>query len=68
MGNTTVDIDDRLLEEAIKVAGVRTKKEAIEAGLRELIRKKQRKELIKELGTYDLDLTLGKLMRMRNER
>ncbi|MFH1434949.1 MAG: type II toxin-antitoxin system VapB family antitoxin [Pseudomonadota bacterium] len=68
MGKLRLDIDERLLEEATQAAGVKTGKQAIEAGLGELIRKKQRKELIKELGTYDLDLALGKLMRQRNER
>ena len=68
MGKIRIDIDERLLEEATRAAGVKTGKQAIEAGLRELIRKKQRKELIKELGTYDLDLTLQKLIRLRTER
>ena len=66
MRKTTVFIDEKLLEEAIKAIGARTKKEAIEEGLRSLV-KKHHKELFKnELGTYDLDLSLDELENLRN--
>lgn len=68
MGKTTVVIDEKLLEDAVRVAGVKTKREAIEAGLRELIRKAGREMLRKELGTFDLDLTLKKLQQLRHAR
>ncbi len=64
---TTVVIDDDLLQEAIKVAKARTKREAIEAGLRELVRQKNIEALRQELGTYDLDLSLEELERLRSE-
>lgn len=63
---TTVVLNDKLLKEAIMAIGARTKKEAIEAGLRELVRKKNRDALISELGTYDLDLSLEELEGMRS--
>jgi Arc/MetJ family transcription regulator len=63
---TTVVIDDVLMTEAIKAIRARSKKEAIEAGLLELVRKKDREALINELGTFDLDLTLEKLEELRN--
>ena len=63
---TTVVIDDDLLQEAIKVAKARTKREAIEAGLRELVRQKNIEALRQELGTYDLDLSLEELERLRS--
>jgi Arc/MetJ family transcription regulator len=34
---TNIDIDDRLMEEAMKSSGSRTKRAAVEAGLRMLI-------------------------------
>ncbi len=34
---TNIDIDDRLMEEAMKSSGSRTKRSAVEAGLRLLI-------------------------------
>jgi Arc/MetJ family transcription regulator len=64
---TTVVIDDNLLRDAIKAAGVRTKREAIEMGLRELVRKRNLNALKEELGTYDLDLSVEELERLRNE-
>jgi len=66
MRKTTVMIDEKLLEEAVKAIGARTKKEAIEAGLRSLIQRHNREALRKELGTFDIDLTLEELERLRN--
>ena len=64
---TTVVIDDDLLRDAIKATGVRTKREAIELGLRELVRIRNLKALKEELGTYDLDLSPEELERLRSE-
>lgn len=66
MGKTTGVIDERLLRDAMKAIGAKTKKQAIEAGLRELIHHKEREALRKELGTYDLDLDLETLERLRD--
>lgn len=68
MRKTTVLIDENLLEEAIRAIGARTKKEAIEAGLRSLIQRYNREALRKELGTFDIDLTIDELERLRNAR
>jgi Arc/MetJ family transcription regulator len=35
---TNIVIDDRLMEDALRLTGVRTKKEAVELGLRTLLR------------------------------
>ena len=67
MGKTTVFIDDMLLENAIKVTKSKSKKEAIEKGLKELVHKKNIEALRSELGTYDIDLTLEKLDELRKE-
>lgn len=66
MKKTTVLIDEELLEEAISCIGAQTKKEAIEAGLRFLINYHHREALRKELGTFDLDIDLEELERLRN--
>ena len=66
MRKTTVVIDEKLLEEAVRASGVKTKREAIEAGLRELVRSHSRQALRDELGTYDLDLSLKELRRLRD--
>lgn len=66
MGKTTVQIDESLLEEATRAIGAKTKREAIEAGLRYLVKRQHREALRKELGTFDLDLTLDELERLRD--
>ena len=68
MAKTTVVIDDDLLKEAMKVIGARTKKQAISAGLRELVRRKNLEALRQEAGTYDLALSLEELEKLRNEQ
>ena len=37
---TNIEIDDRLMAEAMKASGARTKREAVEQGLRTLVRLK----------------------------
>ena len=66
MKKTTVLIDEQLLQAAMDAIGVKTKKEAIRAGLEALVRFHQRESLQKELGTFDLDLSLEELERLRN--
>ena len=66
MKKTTVFIDEQLLQAAMNAIRVRTKKEAIRAGLEALVRFHQRESLQKELGTFDLDLSLEELERLRD--
>lgn len=66
MRKTTVMINENLLEKAVAAIGARTKKEAIEAGLRSLIQQHNREALREDLGTFDIDLTLEELERLRN--
>ena len=65
MGKTTVVLDDKLIEEALRATKLKTKRQVIEEGLRELIRKKNRELLREELGTYDIELTIEELERLR---
>ena len=66
MSKTTVLIDDQLLKEAMEAIGARSKKQAIEAGLQSLVRWRNREALRKELGTFEIDLTLDELERLRH--
>ena len=68
MKKTTVFVDEVLLEVALKASKLRTKKEVIEAGLKELVRKKNRDLLRGELGSFDIDLSLDELKRRRAGR
>jgi Arc/MetJ family transcription regulator len=65
MGKTTVFVDEVLISHALKVSKLKTKKEVIEAGLKELLRKKNRELLRQELGSFDIDLSLDELKRRR---
>jgi Arc/MetJ family transcription regulator len=42
---TTINIDDTLLEDAIKASGSKTKTEAVERGLKELVAVHKRRDL-----------------------
>ena len=66
MKKTTVLIDEQLLKEAMEAVGAKTKKEAIRAGLEALVRHHHRESLQKELGTFELDLSLEELEKLRN--
>jgi Arc/MetJ family transcription regulator len=66
---TTIDIEDDLIHEVMKKAGVKTKKDAIVTALRDYLRYKKIEELKGLIGNYeDFDLTLDDLKKMRNER
>ena len=66
MKKTTVLIDEKLLEDAIESIGAQSKKEAIEAGLKSLVRQRNIEALRHELGTFEVDLTLEDLERLRH--
>lgn len=42
---TNIVIDDRLMDEAMQAAGVRTKREAVELGLKALVRLRRQAEI-----------------------
>lgn len=65
MKKTTVFVDEALIELALKASNLRTKKDVIEAGLKELVRRKNRDLLRGELGSYDIDLSLDELKKRR---
>jgi Arc/MetJ family transcription regulator len=65
MRKTTVYIDEELLKEAIDAIGARSKKDAIEAGLRSLVRQHNREALRKELGSFEIEMTIDQLEELR---
>jgi Transcription regulator of the Arc/MetJ class len=42
---TNIVIDDQLMDEALKASGLKTKKEAVEAGLRALINQRKQENI-----------------------
>jgi Arc/MetJ family transcription regulator len=47
---TNIEIDDALMRKALKVCGLRTKRAAVEAGLRMLIRVKEQERMLRLAG------------------
>ncbi len=47
---TNIDIDDKLMAEALEVSGAATKREAVELGLQALVRLKRQAEIRKYRG------------------
>jgi len=64
---TNIEIDDELMTKALRLTGLRTKRAAVEAGLRALIEKRGRELLLEAAGKYpwegDLDRMRGRLPR-----
>lgn len=52
---TNLAIDDKLLEEALKVGGHRTKKATVTEALEEYIRYRKQMKIIERFGTIDYD-------------
>jgi Arc/MetJ family transcription regulator len=65
---TNIDIDDELMETALRESGLRTKRAAVEEGLRALIQRERRKKLIEAFGKYPWEGDLTELRRSRVEK
>lgn len=50
---TNIVIDDKLMEETLRLTGLKTKREAIELGLRTLLRLRQQEEIRRFRGKLD---------------
>lgn len=50
---TNIDLDDELVEEAMRASGAKTKKEVVDLGLRALISAKRRKNILDLAGKID---------------
>jgi len=55
---TTIDIPDEIMERALRASAARSKRDAVVAGLEELIRKADREQLRRLAGKVELDLDL----------
>lgn len=68
MTRMTVTLDERLLEEARRLSGAKTKREALEVALRQFVSRLRRREIIAHAGAIDLSLTQAELHKLREER
>lgn len=62
---TTMEIDDRLLNQALALTKAKTKKELIHRSLEALIRQQRIERLLGKLGHFPLQLTPRRLAKLR---
>ena len=62
---TNIVIDDKLMRDTLRASGLKTKREAVEQGLRTLLRLSRQAEIRRLRGKLDWQ---GDLNKMRNDR
>jgi len=65
---TSIEIDEKVLEQARKILGTDTIRETVNESLRLVVRQRQLQEVVDMFGTLDMDLTPQKLRKMRYHR
>ncbi len=68
VAKTLLDIEERLLDEARRLAKVRTKREAVEVALREYVRRHRTESLMAAAGKSSIRWTAADLRTMREGR
>ncbi|MBU4320130.1 MAG: type II toxin-antitoxin system VapB family antitoxin [Thermodesulfovibrionales bacterium] len=63
----TIDIDDKLMDEAKRLTNIKTKKELVNLSLREIIRRKRLEHLISLFGTSPIDISLKDVEEFRRD-
>ncbi len=53
---TNLAIDDKLLNEALRIGGRRTKRETVNEALKEYVERRKRQRILDGLGPFDFDL------------
>ena len=67
MVRLSVSVDPELLQEAVRVTGAGSKREAIEVALRELVRRRRLEGMAERAGRVELTVTREELRRRREE-
>ena len=62
---TNIDLNDKLIKEAMKISDCHTKKEVVNFALKELVKRLKRKGILKFMGS---DCWEGNLQEMRGSR
>ena len=65
---TNIEIDDRLLEKARRLSGLKTKRAVVEAGLQILIRLREQEEILRLAGKVNWEGDLDQSRRGRGPR
>jgi len=67
MARTLVDLDEKLLKEAMKLSGIKVKVALVNMGLEALVKSLRRKEILKSIGNvegdWDIDRWRGRVRR-----
>ena len=58
---TNIVIDDELMTQVMKITGIRTKREAVEQGLKALLKLKQQDQIRRYRGKFDWEGDLDEL-------
>ena len=58
---TNIDIDDEIMRDAMRAGGFKTKKEAVEAALRVLVRQHKQRGILKLFGKVAWEGDLGEM-------
>jgi Arc/MetJ family transcription regulator len=67
MGRLTATLDDKLLDEARRAMSTRTKRETIEAALREVVRRAKTRKALEHKGRLHLGFSREDLLRRRDK-
>jgi Arc/MetJ family transcription regulator len=62
---TNIEIDDKLMNDALRLTGAKTKREAVEMGLRTLLRMRQQEDIRRFRGKLQWE---GNLEAMRTDK
>ena len=64
---TTLELDEKLIQEAMVLVGGKTMRATVELALREMIAARRREELAAMIGTTDFDMTVEDLQELRRK-
>ena len=64
---TTIVLDPKLVQDAREALGAHTIRETVELALSEAVRKRRLEEFWESMGTWEIDMTLDELLRLREE-
>jgi len=65
MKRTNIVLDEKLLEDAMKVTGLKTRRAVVDYALRELLRRESQKRILKLKGTIHWEGNLSSMRRGR---
>jgi Arc/MetJ family transcription regulator len=65
---TNLALDDKLIEEARRTGGHKTKKDAVNAALREYVKHRKQLRILQAFGSFDLDPTYDYKKERRRKR